>query len=264
MADEVCLNCGRRKPGMWGLTAALRSAGRTVPFDQVVIGGTVFLYLAMLAVDPQGVDVTFSLFNLLAPSQESLIRFGASGAMPFWGFERWWTVLSAGWLHGSLLHISFNLSWIRMLAPATADLYGPSRMVILYTFSSVFAFLLTSTLRWVTPFGAPLTVGASAPILGLLGALVWYGRATGSRLIGSQAWTWAVMSILFGFFFPRIDNWAHIGGFAGGYLMGMLLDPRKPERPVHVAVAIVCLVATLAAIVISLVDVRFYDLLPQQ
>lgn len=257
VADEECFNCGRRNPGMWGLTSILGNVGRTVPFDQVVIGGTVFLYLCMLAVDPGGIRMQGGLFNLLAPSSESLFRFGASGALPVWMLDRWWTLLSAGWLHGSLLHIGFNVYWVRYLAPATAELYGPSRMVILYTLSSAFAFLLSSTLGQfpIIPFlrGAGFTVGASAPILGLLGALVWYGRATGSHTVGRQAWMYALMMIVFGFFFSRVDNWAHLGGFAGGYLAGWLLDPRKPERPVHVAGAIACLAATVLAIIASLV-----------
>src|SRR6185436_16585153 len=149
---EVCPNCGRRNPGMWGLTSVLGNLGRTVPFDQVVIGGSVFLYLCMLMVDPEGaMRRGFSLLNLLPPSPESSLRFGATGALPFWRLGRWWTLLSAGWLHGSLIHIFFNLSWLRVLAPGVADLYGSSRMVILYTVSSAFAFLLSSTLGQFTP-----------------------------------------------------------------------------------------------------------------
>lgn len=253
VAEEQCPNCGRRNPGMWGLTSILGNVGRTVPFDQVVIGGSVFLFLCMLVVDPEGVN-TRGLLNLLAPSTESLFRFGASGAEPVWRLGRGWTVLSAGWLHGSLIHIGFNLSWLRVLAPGVADLYGASRMVILYTVSSAFAFLLTSTLGYFAVFGgAQLTVGASAPIFGFLGALIWYGRATGSRALSSQVWSWTIGGIIFGFFFPMVDNWAHLGGFAGGYLAAHLLDPRKPERPVHVALAVVCLVATVLAIAASLV-----------
>ena len=253
VAAEECPNCGRRNPGMWGLTSILGNVGRTVPFDQVVIGGAVFLFLCMLVVDPEGVSKRFGL-NLLAPSLESSLRFGASGAMPLWQAGRWWTVLSAGWLHGSLIHIAFNLSWLRVLAPGVAELYGSSRMIILYTVSSAFAFLLTSTLRQFTSFGrADITVGASAAILGFLGAMIWYGRATGSRLVSAQAWSWSIGALVFGFFFPMVDNWAHLGGFAGGYVAAQFLDPRKPERPGHVAAAVVCLVATVLAIVASLV-----------
>ena len=253
--DEVCLNCGRRKPGMWGLTPLLGRLGRDMGFVQAVIGGCAFLYLAMLAVDPQGIQMG-GLFSLGGPSQEALLRFGASGAVPVFGLGRWWTLLSAGWLHAGLLHIGFNLYWVRILAPETAELYGPARMVILYTLSSITGFLASSAMGAFVhlPFlgGAMLTVGASAPILGLLGAMVWYGRR-GSSHVGRQAWSYAIFMIVFGFFMPGVDNWAHIGGFAGGYLGGMLLDPLHPERGNHQALAAGCLIATAAAVLASLV-----------
>jgi hypothetical protein len=51
---------------------------------------------------------------------------------------------------------------------------------------------------------------------------------------------------------PGVDNWAHAGGFAGGWLAGRLLDPLKPERLDHMVAAVVCLFATLLAIVVSI------------
>ena len=59
--------------------------------------------------------------------------FGASGAYPVFGYGRWWTILSAGWLHGGALHILFNMMWVRQIGPAVADIYGAGRMVIIYT-----------------------------------------------------------------------------------------------------------------------------------
>jgi membrane associated rhomboid family serine protease len=254
--DEVCLNCGRRRPGMWGLTSLLSKLGRDMGFVQIVIGGCVLLYLAMLAVDPQNIQMG-GLFNLGGPSREALFRFGASGAVPVFAYGRWWTLLSAGWLHAGLLHIGFNLYWVRFLAPETAELYGPARMVILYTVSSVTGFLLSSAMGAFLPLpilgGAMFTVGASAPILGFVGALVWYGRRTGSRHVGRQAWSYAITMLVFGFLMRGVDNWAHIGGFAGGYFGGMLLDPLQPERGNHQALALACLLATAASVIASLV-----------
>lgn len=249
--DDVCWSCGRKNPGMWGLTSVFRRLGRDMGFMQVVIGGSVFLYLAMLAVDPTGVRMG-SLFNLGAPSQEAILRFGASGAGPVFGYGRWWTVLSAGWLHASLIHIGFNVYWIRFLAPTAAELYGAARMVILYTISSIVGFAASSVSQLYLPLGL-VTVGASAPILGLLGAMVYYGRRTGSSSVSRMAWSYALFMIIFGFLMSRVDNAAHLGGFAGGYLGGMLLDPRKPERGNHLVLAVVCLALTVASIVASLV-----------
>ena len=254
--DEVCWSCGRKNPGMWGLTSVFRQLGRDLVFMQVVIGGSVFLYLAMLAVDPAGIRMG-GLFNLAAPSGEALLRFGASGAMPVFGLDRWWTLLSAGWLHAGLLHVGFNVYWIRFLAPATAELYGAARMVIVYTLSSVAGFLASSLGNHLLypPMAdfTHLTVGASAPILGLLGAMVFYSRRTGSSVVGRTAWTYAIFMLVFGLIMARVDNWAHFGGFAGGYLAGMLFDPTKPERGNHLILAFVCLALTAASILASLV-----------
>jgi rhomboid protease GluP len=261
--DERCLNCGRRRPGMWGLTSFLSQLGRDVGFVQAVIGGTVLLYLLGLVVDPENIGKG-GLFSLLAPSNEALLRFGASGALPVFTLGRWWTVLSAGWLHGGLLHIGFNVYWVRFLAPEAAELYGPARMVVIYTLSSAIGFLTSSFGNHLVSPAADyshLTVGASAPILGLLGALVYYGHRTGSSHIRGQAWSYALFMIIFGFLMARVDNWAHVGGFAGGYLAGMIVNPLRPERGNDVVAAVVCLLATAAAIVASLVDVRFYDMM---
>jgi rhomboid protease GluP len=252
--DEVCWNCGRRNPGMWGLTSVFRRLGRDMGFVQAVIVGTAFLYIAMLVVDPSGIRMG-SLFSIGAPSTESLLRFGAAGRIPVWGLDRWWTVLSAGWLHAGLLHIGFNLYWVRILAPEAAELYGAGRMVVIYTISSIVGFFVSSSVGVLLPFfsGAALTVGASAPILGLLGALVHYGRRTGSSIVGRQAWSYALFMIAFGFLMRGVDNWAHLGGFAGGYLASMMVDPRRPERGNDLVLALVCLMLTAASIVASLV-----------
>ena len=53
-------------------------------------------------------------------------------------------MLSASWLHGSLLHIVFNMMWVRDLGPVVADMYGAGRMVIIYTVAGVCGFLLSS------------------------------------------------------------------------------------------------------------------------
>jgi len=246
--DEVCLNCGRKRPGMWGLTSLVRGLGKDMGFVQAVIVGNAFLYLAMLVVDPEHMRMMGGLFSIGTPSTESLVRFGAAGAIPVFGLHRWWTLLSAGWLHGGMLHIAFNLYWIRFLAPETAELYGPARTVIVYTISSITGFLASSLL------GVPLTLGASAPILGLLGALVYYGRRMGSSAVGRMAWSYALFMIVFGFLMRgRTDNWAHLGGFVGGFLAGLILDPRKPETGNHMVVAVICLALTVASIVASLV-----------
>ena len=151
--------------------------------------------------------------------------------MPVFGYGRWWTVLRAAWLHGGVLHILFNMMWVRDLAPATARLYGPGRTVIIYTASAVTGFLASSVAGDFLPFlprflgGAGFTVGASAPIFGLHRRAAPLRPPGGSSLIGQQAKGLALTMLLFGFVMPGVDNWAHLGGLAGGWLASMVLDP---------------------------------------
>ncbi len=254
--DERCLSCGRRHPGMWGYASAFRRLGQDFGFTPAVIGGCAVLYVASLLLDPAGITNT-GLFSLLSPSMRSLFVLGASGAVPVFGLGRWWTVLSASWLHGSLLHIAFNMLWVRQLAPAAAEAYGAARMVIIYVIAGAAGFLASSLVGHYLFFlpsflgGAGFTIGASASIFGLLGAIVHYGRRRGSSAVGHQALVWAAILFFFGFVMPGVDNWAHLGGFAGGYGMARLLDPWKEERVDHVVAAFALLAASAAAVVAS-------------
>jgi rhomboid protease GluP len=255
--DARCLNCGRRNPGMWGLAHLLRGVGDDMGFTKVIMWACGALYLATLAADVQGIR-TGGLLSFLSPSIESLFLFGASGAVPVFGFGRWWTVLSASWLHAGVLHILFNLYWVRYLAPDTAQLYGPGRSVIIYVISGVSGFVASSVAGAFLPFlpsflrGAGFTLGASASIFGLLGALLYYGRR-GSSHVSQQAKSLAIILLIFGFVMPGVDNWAHLGGLGGGYLTAKILNPLKPERGDHVLIAVGLLAASLRAVVASVV-----------
>lgn len=257
--DAQCLNCGRRNPGLWGFAPLVRRLGNDLGFVPLVTVACGVLYVTTLLMSGGQIG-TRGLFSLLAPNTVSLFLFGASGAVPVFEFGRWWTVLSASWLHGGLLHVVFNMMWVRQLAPATADIYGPGRTVILYTAAGVCGFTASSFagayLTWMPiPMlrGAEFTIGASASIFGLLGALVYYGRRGGSSALRSQAVGYAIMLGFFGLVMPGVDNYAHAGGFVGGYLAGRVMDPLRPERLDHLLIALACLAASALAIVASIV-----------
>jgi rhomboid protease GluP len=249
--DSTCYNCGRRNPGLWGFGPALRALGNDLGFVNIVTGATVIMYVLSLILSRDGTNIG------LTPSSGALQILGASGAVPVFGAGWWWTVLTAGWLHGGILHIFFNVLWIRRLGPEIANLYGAGRMIVIYTIAGIVGFTLSSVMYFlpIPFFGAGLTVGASASIFGFLGALVHYGRRTGSSHIGQAGIQYAIFMGILGFIIPGVDNAAHLGGFVGGYLASMILDPLKPERIDHIVAALVCLLLTFAALVATLVHV---------
>jgi rhomboid protease GluP len=249
---------------MFGFAAAVRALGRDFGFVTLVISGSIGLYIATLLIDMRGIRNT-GILTFMSPSQAAIIIFGASGQWPVFVHQRWWTLLSAGWLHGGLLHLLFNMNAVRLFAPATAELYGAGRMIIIYTVSSITGFLCSSAVYHLSLWnplapllatlglnGAELTLGASAPISGLLGALLYYGRRTGSRMIREQIVGYLVGFAIMGLLLRGIiDNQAHLGGFVGGYVTARFLDPLTPEKGDHLLIAVVCIALTALSIVAS-------------
>ncbi|MDH3254070.1 MAG: rhomboid family intramembrane serine protease [Acidobacteriota bacterium] len=256
--EARCWNCGRANPGMWGFGRVLRRFGENFGSTDIILWGCGTLYVISLLLDLSGIRFD-NLLAFLAPSGRSLLALGASGALPVLGDGAWWTLLSAGWLHGGLLHILFNMLWVRQLGPVTTALYGPGRMLLIYLVSSAAGFAASAFggvfLSWLAFImgGHPysISVGASAAVFGLLGAMVYAERRGVVSHLGRQAWGYAIALFVFGLVLPGVDNWAHLGGFLGGYGLGKLLDPARPERPDHLLMAVALLVMTAVAIIAS-------------
>lgn len=246
--------CGAVAPSLFGLAPLLGRMGLRIDPIHALTGLLLFLYFMSLVGDPAG--IRNGGLSFLAPSPEMLARLGASGRWPVQVADRWWTPLSAGVLHGDALHILFNVMWLRQLGEVAVQLFGASRTVLLLTVSSVVGFLVSSlapTLHLLvfTLGGGSLSVGASAAIFGLLGALLHLSRRAGPRELTLHLWGWAVFLLAWGLINPIVDNYAHLGGFAGGFLGASLLNPAHPERPWHTLAAIACALATVAAVLAS-------------
>jgi rhomboid protease GluP len=258
--EPRCWSCGRANPGMWGFGRSLRRLAESFGPTELIVWGCGALYVVSLLLDPSGIGFG-GPFGFLAPGIRSLRTLGASGSLPVLDEGAWWTLLSAGWLHGGLLHILFNMLWVRQLGPATTVIYGPGRMLLVYLLSSALGFAVSAFggafLFFLSPImgGSPhsISVGASAAVFGLLGAVVYAGRRGVASHLGRQAWIWAVVLFVFGLIFPGVDNWAHLGGFIGGYGLGRLFDPLRNERPDHLLGALATLAATVVAILVSVV-----------
>ena len=254
--DDKCYSCGRSNPGLWGFAPALRRIGADFAFAPLVVGACVALWVVTLLMSGSAIG-SGGILSALSPSTAVLLMFGASGAYPVFGLGRWWTVLSAGWLHAGLLHVAMNMYWVWQMGPAMTDLFGPARTVIIYTAGGVAGFALSSFAGAYLPnlpflHTAGLTIGASAPVFGLIGALYHYGRS-GSGIVKQMAVSIMIQAAIFGLLVPGIDNYAHLGGFAGGYLTSTFLKPMMTrERGDHMLIAVICLAATVLSIAFSI------------
>jgi rhomboid protease GluP len=147
---------------------------------------------------------------------QTLLAFGAKYRLAILNYGQWWRLVTAGFLHGGLLHIGMN-SWVLFdLGAQVEEVYGASRLIVVYFLATVFGFLLS------TFWTAALSVGASAGIMGLIGAMIALGvhnrhSSDGTAVRGMYV-RWAVYILIFGML-PglHIDNAAHIGGLAAGF-----------------------------------------------
>jgi rhomboid protease GluP len=244
-----CLICGQKNPGMWGF-ASVFNLFRRRGFTGIVTVTCIALYVASVVFDPAALLRPRGPFDLFSPSGLALNALGMTGAFA-WSQGRWWTLLTAIYLHGSLLHIVFNVLWIRQLGPAVEELYGTARLVVIFTVSGVAGFIVSNAL------GVPFTVGASGSIFGMLGAMVAFGRKRGGTfgsLVLRQYGQWALILFAMGFFMAGVNNWAHAGGFVGGLASGFVLsfEDERSESLLDRTLALACIALTVAAFLLAL------------
>jgi rhomboid protease GluP len=258
--DEArCPYCGISRPGApWKKVLNLHLLGGTDQLAKWIVFTNVGMYILSLLLRPRSINLSLSPFSMLSPSSESLFLLGATGSIPVVQMDRWWTLVSASYLHGSILHILFNMFAFWQLAPAVRDEYGVNRMFAIYTLGGVVGYLV-SVLA-----GVRLTIGASASVCSLIGAILYYAKSRGGaqgEMLFKQVGGWVIGIFLFGFLVPGINNWAHGGAILAGVALGALLGYREKVREnlFHKVLGVGCIVVTavvLAWAVISGIFLR--------
>jgi rhomboid protease GluP len=225
----------------------------------LLIAANVFMYMLCLAISRRAPHVSPNPMMFLSPDSQALLLLGATGTLPVDHLQHWWTLLSASYLHGSLLHILFNMLALRQISHLIIAEYGAYRMVAIYTLSGIGGFLISYMA------GVPVTIGASAAVCGLIGAALYFGKSRGGHYgqsIYRQVGSWALGIFLIGVIVPGINNWAHGGGMAAGALLGMLLGYRERirEKSFHRLIGNLCLIVTIGVLFWSVSTALLFQL----
>jgi len=154
-----------------------------------------------------------------------LDRLGAS--RPLWLLHgEWWRLVMASFLHGGLLHIGMN-TWVLMdVGPQVEEVYGSARYFFLYAITGAAGFLLSA-------MTGHFSVGASASLMGLIGLMLAITTRRGGaymQTVRSQLVRWVVYIFVIGFLVGGIDNAAHLGGLAAGFVLGKVMADREPAN----------------------------------
>jgi rhomboid protease GluP len=153
-----------------------------------------------------------------------LVEFGAK--VPYLIAQgQWWRYVTAGFLHGGLIHFLMN-SWVLFdLGREVEHFFGTARFLVIYFVSSVGGFIVSNLVS------SHISIGASAAIFGLIGAMIGLGTRSKTPMGGmirSHFGRWAVYGLLMSFM-PgfSIDLGAHVGGLAAGFVVGYIADQPK-------------------------------------
>ena len=188
---------------------------------QVIFGANVAVFLAMvLAIGPA---------MLTEPPGQALVSFGANAGIETVAGQ-WWRLLTCLFVHGSLLHIVFNMWCLWDLGRLAESLYGQ------WTFAAVYLLCgLSASVASILWNPGVLSVGASGAIFGIAGALIasfYLGEFSLPRAAISGVLRSVVVFVGFNLFLggvlARVDNAAHVGGLVMGLILGALIARVAP------------------------------------
>ena len=209
----------------------------TAPAVRVILGTTIAFYVLQ------------QLYRPLTGALASFPPATASGEL--------WRLITPILLHGSIIHIGLNMYILYVFGPTVEQAFGSLRFVAVYLISG----FMGTAASYAFSSCRSLGVGASGAIFGLAGVLFVYAyKRRGSELINLQGIRFFIIAnLVFGVLvnltpgpFSGIDNFAHLGGLAGGSLLGLSFDRPAGSRTtiaaqVLAAVAVVGLGVALVA-----------------
>ncbi len=157
--------------------------------------------------------------------------------------DEWYRLLTSVFLHGSWLHLAFNMYVLYVLGPPLERLLGHGRFLALFLIAGLGGAVASFSFSSINT----VSVGASGAIFGLMGALVVAGRHLRADI--TQVLVLIGINVVIGFIAPGIDWRAHLGGLLTGAAVAFVFSkaPTGPRQAVVQMVGLTGIVLVLAA-----------------
>jgi rhomboid protease GluP len=231
--DDVEPDLAARAARAWPAVAQVSSRARNLGVDLHLFRDaletatphafvTPFLILVCVVVYA---DMVFSRVDPMWPTGPQLILWGANEGARVILRHEYWRLLTSVFVHGGLIHVALNMWSLLAIGPLVERLYGNAAFAVIYVAAGI-----GGALSSVAANPVPPSVGASGAICGVLGALVAFllvhRRAIPSLVLKplrANALGYVVFIAIMGRVVPNIDQAAHLGGLATGFVVGLLL-----------------------------------------
>ena len=225
-----CHECGTSL--RFSLVAMGKSLGGTIggetPVTTLVLILNLLLFGISLVATNQGSNGGPNLFSGI--SGRVLFQLGARQSIAILSGE-WWRLVMPMFLHAGLLHLGMNSLFLVDIGPQVERIYGSARYLFIYVFTGICSFIASTAWNLWMYQGFGIGIGASGALAGLIG--VMWGMTTGrggsyAREIRAQMIRMTGYLVVMALLPIGIDNAAHFGGLAAGFLLGKLLADREP------------------------------------
>lgn len=168
------------------------------------------------------------LANVLSDAENAdvLVAYGAKYNSAILAGQ-YWRFVTPIFLHANILHIGLNMLNFVVLGIVIERIFGHLRFLMIYLVTGVISIIASALFM-----PDEVSVGASGAIFGIVGAyavfVLVHRRAFPRRGIPTLLWLVIVIGInlAIGLFISNVDNYAHLGGFASGCILGFLFTPR--------------------------------------
>ncbi len=245
-SDTDCYHCGRRLgPSRSGvaerpwLFAGPQAATK-------LLAGLCLIDFAMLVLIDGGLPI-----GLFGPPASHEAVLGVGGTARDLAFFQPWRLVSANFVHLSLLHLAMNLYALMSFGRSFEERYGGARLMIVYVVTGICGFALSTW--WYGPFG-PRTAGASASLFGLIGVEIAVLALRRDPMAKEAFFQYLFMAVALAIIMP-VNNFAHLGGFVAGVVSGGVLHRLRatPQQGrVVIGVAVIATVLSLLSVALSL------------
>ncbi|RYU81284.1 rhomboid family intramembrane serine protease [Hymenobacter persicinus] len=213
------------EPGLWTELKPYVWPRQGYALTPLLLGTNGLVFLVMV----------FAGLGVMHFRSQDLLAWGALHGSKLVAGE-WWRLLTSIFVHGGIMHVTYNLVALGLIGWALERAIGTTRLALLYFLGGLGASLASA---WWHP--DIVSIGASGAIFGLFGGglvLAFSHRvpseARGIILIFTVLY--GIVGLLLGFLYPNTDNAAHLGGLGTGLLLGGLLIFTLPQQPAAAAV----------------------------
>jgi membrane associated rhomboid family serine protease len=171
--------------------------------------------------------------------------------------HEYYRILTAGFLHYSLLHIAFNMFFLYILGQMLEPAIGTANFVAVYLAS-----LLAGSFGALLFEPDALTVGASGACFGVLGALIAVARHRRISLWQSGLALILLINVVFSFSVSGISIGGHLGGLIGGLITGAVVVELAERRGLRSAALAACAAVGVVSVIGAIAVAGSHGLTP--